>query len=155
MLRWMFWIALFTGPMFTFAADDVSPTANAEPVSLRWSFTGGEGVNALTAESIGTDPLTLTPQGKVETDIAGPRPSEYPDFDPANTAVRIPSGKNYLSLDDPGDGSVLDFTNGDSITLAAWVRWDEPLKGAYPYIIGKGRTHSGPGTHYNHNYALR
>ncbi len=87
--------------------------------------------------------------------VEGPRPSDYPDFSPKNQAVRIDSGKNYFVVKDPGDDSVLDFKVGDGITLEAWVKIDSALKGGYPYIIGKGRTHN-PGTnHNNQSYSLR
>lgn len=128
---------------------------DAPSPALRWSFDGADDVARRTAVAVGTEPLVLTPRGKVQFEVAGPRPSEYPDFAKTNTAVRLTSGANFLAVDDPGEDSVLDFHNGDSITLSAWVRWDDALKGSYPYLIGKGRTHSGPGTTYNHNYALR
>jgi hypothetical protein len=131
----------------------VAPADSKETTALRWSFDGAE-EDARTAAT-GTVELKGTPQGKPKFGVPGPRPSAYPDFAPTNTALRLPAGANYLAIDDPGENSVLDFTNGDAITLEAWVRWDEPLKGTYPYLIGKGRTHSGAGTRHNHNYSLR
>lgn len=129
--------------------------AGSDAVVLRWSFDGPTDSDRLTAATSGAPPLVLKPRGKVQLGVPGPRPSEYPDFAPTNTALRLTAGPNFLSVDDPGEGSLLDFSNGDSITLECWVRWEEPLKGSYPYLIGKGRTHSGPGTTHNHNYALR
>lgn len=148
-------MALLAAPL---AADDRAATPAAEaptPVVLRWTFEGADDDTRLHATATGTDPLSLSLRGKPKLGIPGPRPSAYPDFAPTNIAVRLPAGPNFFALDDPGENSILDFTNGDSITLSAWVRWDEPLKGSYPYLIGKGRTHSGPTTRHNHNYSLR
>ena len=108
-------------------------------------------------EMAGEDPAWLqgVVSGNVRLQAAGPHPSEYPDFEEDNAAADFRGGRNYIVVADPGEGSVLDFDNGDALTLEAWVRWDEPLKGAYPYIVGKGRTHN-PGTSvHNQNYSLR
>ncbi len=98
--------------------------------------------------------LTAHTQGKVMLGQPGPVPSEFPDFAPANRAIGLQRGQ-YLVVADPGARSVLDFAQGDSITLEAWVRWDGALEGGFPYIISKGRTHN-PGTsRHNQNYSLR
>ncbi|MFV0445466.1 MAG: DUF1553 domain-containing protein [Planctomycetaceae bacterium] len=137
----------------TNAAD--SGAESTPPVSFRWSFDGDNAATRLTSQTIGSEPLTAQSHGKVSLEVPGPRPSEYPDFPATNTAVKIPPGRNYLIVADSGEKSPLDFEQGDEITLESWLRWDEPLRGAYPYIIGKGRSHSGPGTTHNHNYSLR
>jgi len=117
-----------------------------------WRFEkleGGVVANEMSEE------LSARTHGNLKMQQAGPRPSDYPDFSPTNYAVRIDSGKNYFVVKDPGDESVLDFKVGDGITLEAWVKIDSALRGAYPYIIGKGRTHN-PGTnHNNQSYSLR
>ena len=140
-----------------FSADDAPSKAEVKaappaPVLL-WSFEGKE--TPLTSTGSAESPLTLEQRGKVTLGVPGPRPSEYPDFAPTNTAVRIAKGSNYLTIKDPGDDSVLDFKLGDSITLACWVRWDEALSGTHQTLIAKGRTLQGSGTTHNHNYALR
>lgn len=99
--------------------------------------------------------LEAKPVGSPQFKQAGPRPSDYPDFSPENQAVKIPNGKNYFVVKDPGDNSPLDFQLGDGITLEAWVKIDEPLKGSYPYIIGKGRTHNPGFKQSNQSYSLR
>lgn len=92
--------------------------------------------------------------GEVDLRQAGPRPSDYPDFAATNQAANFKAGKNYLVVQDPGEDSPLDFRKGESLTLEAWIKIDA-LKGSYPYIIGKGRTHN-PGTNpANQSYSLR
>ncbi len=159
MLPRLLTLLLLAVSMAVARGDDSPPPpatpARSESAVIRWSFDGDADAARLTAPIPGAGSLVLTPRGKVQLGVPGPRPSVYPDFAPSNTALRLIPGPNFLAVDDPGDGSLLDFTNGDSITLECWVRWEEPLKGSYPYLIGKGRTHSGPGTTHNHNYALR
>jgi hypothetical protein len=146
--------------LFAFAAT-FSAAAQADPYAdivqedqpvAWWRFeTVEEGV---VPNSAG-EGLAAEARGGVQFNQAGPRPSEYPDFSPENRAVRIPNGPNYLVVEDPGEGSPLKFTKGDSITLEAWIRIDENLQGSFPYIIGKGRTYN-PGTNPNNqNYSLR
>jgi hypothetical protein len=108
-------------------------------------------------ELAGDDPAWLqgTVNGNVRLQAAGPHPSEYPDFEDDNAAADFRGGRNYIVVTDPGEGSALDFDNGDAITLEAWVRWDEPLKGGYPYIVGKGRTHNPETSVHNQKYSLR
>ena len=141
-------------------ADDVkvsmSDRALAEvlkdaPIGL-WTFDGSDAPSNLQNVVSDEPQWRLQITGGPKFGLPGPRPSEFPDFSPNNNAMRLSSGANYLRLTDPGDGSPLDFTNGDSITLECWVQWDEPLQGNYPYLIGKGRTKSGD---RNQNYALR
>jgi hypothetical protein len=74
---------------------------------------------------------------------------------PARNAALVLNGKGARArLAAMGESSLLDFTNGDAITLEAWVK-PEPLKsGANVYIIGKGRTYEA-GPLENQNYALR
>ena len=116
-----------------------------------WRFDGDE---ARRFQSTGSD-LPLKSVGKVTAGQAGPRPAEYPDFDAKNGSIAIANGKNYLVVADPGDESALDFTNGDALTLEAWVQISGPLSGGYPYIIGKGRTFNPGMGQKNQNYGLR
>lgn len=68
-----------------------------------------------------------------------------------------PVAKRFLQVRDSGADSRFDFTSGDTLTIESWVRVEHALTAAYPYIVGKGRTHSGRGTSRdsNQNYALR
>ena len=84
----------------------------------------------------------LEPHGAVHRDQPGPRPPEFPDFEPTNTAVRLDGRGAHFRFPDPGDNSPFDFTNGDTITLEAWVKLEDIRPGENLYVIGKGRTHA-------------
>ncbi len=119
----------------TEAADGTTPVA-------RWDF--------------GTEETTrLTSQGGVHRDQPGPRPPEFPDFDPQNTAVKFDGEGARFTVADPGGESPFDFTNGDSITLEAWVNVEAIPSGEHRYIIGKGRTGDPGFARDNQNWALR
>ncbi len=92
--------------------------------------------------------------GEVQRDVPGPRPPMFPDFERNNTAIRV-SGGAHLALADPGEGSIFDFTNGDPITLEAWVQADALKAGDNFYVIGKGRTGVAGFAADNQNWALR
>src|ERR1051325_1029770 len=102
------------------------PIASAATVA-RWDF-GTE------------EPSKLVPHGGVHRDVPGPRPPEFPDFDANNTAVQFDGSGAYFSFEDTGPDSDFQFTNGDAITLEAWVKLDTLKRGENLYIIGKGRT---------------
>ena len=81
----------------------------------------------------------------------GPRRPDYPTFDLKNPAARFDGKGARLMLPDSPDHR-FDFTNGDAITLEAWVKLDGLRKGSNVYLIGKGRTKAGSS---NQNWALR
>ncbi|QDV26426.1 DUF1553 domain-containing protein [Aureliella helgolandensis] len=116
-------------------------TSLASEPAVRWDFGSEE-----------TMPLTV--HGNVARDQAGPRPPEFPDMSPENTAVRVDAGA-YLSIPDPGADSKFDFENGDPLTLEAWVNPTDIRDGEPRYIIGKGRTNSPGFARDNQNWALR
>ncbi|MBL6705096.1 MAG: DUF1553 domain-containing protein [Planctomycetaceae bacterium] len=116
------------------AAGDPAPVA-------RWDFGTEE-----------TAPLVA--QGNVQRDQAGPRPPEFPDMSADNTAVRVDAGA-YLSVVDTGADSDFDFTNGDAITMEAWVNPSVLREGQVGYVIGKGRTGSPKFARDNQNWSLR
>src|SRR5689334_6485569 len=60
--------------------------------------------------------------GGIHRDVPGPRPPEFPDFDLENTAVKLDGSGARYTFNDSGAASNFDFTNGDSITLEAWVK---------------------------------
>ncbi len=113
---------------------------------VRWDF-GSE-----------TSSVFLT-HGVVLRDQAGPRPPEFPGFEGNNTAVRLDKKGAYLSIADPAAESCFDFTNGDAITLEAWVNLDPASvnsgTNAPVYIVGKGRTGNPRMARDNQNWALR
>src|SRR5207244_7542914 len=100
--------------------------AAAEPVA-RWDF-GQEETTKLIAH------------GGVHRDLPGPRPPEFPDFDPENLAVKFDGSGAYYSFADRGPRSPFDFANGDAITIEAWLNMADIKKGENVYLIGKGRT---------------
>ena len=91
--------------------------------------------------------------GSIE-DLSGPIAPEYPDFPKTNRALEF-DGSSRLVVKDPGEGSPLDFENGDSITMEAWVSPGPVGDGDNVYIIGKGRTNNKGFISNNQNYALR
>ena len=115
--------------------------AAEEPVA-RWEF-----------ESEGGIPLTQ--HGGVHRDVPGPRPPRFPDFPSNNLAVQLDGNGARLTLADPGNESPFDFTNGDEITLEAWVNVRGLNEGENAYIIGKGRTGRAGHSLNNQTWSLR
>ncbi len=85
-----------------------------------------------------------------ERSLGPPRTEDGP-------ATLLPQSKGLLKIVDPGADSPLDFAAGDTLTIEAWLRLDESPAGVFPYVVGKGRTHTvaGKGNDANQNYALR
>ena len=132
-------IILSTLCVTPFAGESLA--ADSTPVA-RWDFGAEEEVQ-------------LTPHGNVLRDQAGPRAPEFPDFSNSNTAVRLDGKSAYFSVADPGADSDFDFTNGDSITVEAWVKVDDIRNGQPMYVIGKGRTNSPKFARDNQNWSFR
>ncbi|NBV87292.1 MAG: hypothetical protein EBS01_13760, partial [Verrucomicrobia bacterium] len=97
----------------------------------------------------------LEEHGGVHRDVPGPRPPEFPDFDANNTAVLLDGNGAHFTFPDLGPGSPLDFTNGDALTLEAWVNLSELSPGAAVAVVGKGRTGNPKFAADNQNWALR
>ena len=109
---------------------------------VRWSF-GAEST------------MKVTTKGEVRRDQPGPQAPEFPDFSKSNTAIKLMGNGARLVIADPGADSPYDFTNGDALTLEAWVKVDEINPGEYRYIIGKGRMGNTGFPGDNQNWALR
>lgn len=133
----------------------------ADQPSVWWRFEDDRGA-ALTTPS-GSDTTTgnhqtlLMPQrvmGKVLFNVAGPAPPQFPLFGQNNKAIKFTSPA-YLAYADPGADSVFDFSQGDSLTIEAWVRPDAIPAGRQVYLIGKGRTGNPGFPKDNQNWALR
>ena len=92
---------------------------------------------------------------KVEFNRPGPSPADFPDFEPENTSAEFDGHNDYIVIRDPGDGSVLDFENGNAITLEAWINPRSIRDDKQVYIIGKGRTKNKGFPAENHNWGLR
>ena len=97
----------------------------------------------------------LIVHGGVHRDQPGPRPPTFPDFEANNTAVKFDGSGAHFSYANPGPGSPFDFTNGDAITIEAWVNIEELHAGENSYVIGKGRTNTPGFARDNQNWALR
>ena len=93
--------------------------------------------------------------GNVIKGQPGPHPPEFPDFAQKNTAVKLDGRGAGFVIEDPGPESPFDFTNGDAMTLEAWVKVDGIGNGQPMYIIGKGRTGSPKHDRDNQNWSLR
>lgn len=85
----------------------------------------------------------------------GPRPPEFPRFSPTNKAVRFDGAGSKIVVPDEGTKSRFDFSNGDAITIEAWVKPAGPKSATALYLVGKGRTHSAGFDRENQNWALR
>ncbi len=86
--------------------------------------------------------LHAKPQDTVGLACPGPRPPEFPLFEPTNMSLdftEAPRGA-YVSIHDPGAASVFDFANGDTLTVEAWARPLRLTKNQIASLIGKGRT---------------
>lgn len=97
----------------------------------------------------------LTPFGDVKFEQAGPRSPEFPDFATLNKAVKLNGKGAGLLVVNGGNNSDFQFTNGDAITLEAWVRVDRITPGQAVYLIGKGRSVKPEYVYGNQNWSLR
>ena len=117
--------------------------------------TAANNTSAVAQWEFGTEEATpLKAKGNVHRDQAGPRPPEFPDMAANNTAVRVDASA-YLSVPDTGSNSDFDFTNGDAITIEAWVNPSALREGQVSYVVGKGRTGSPKFARDNQNWSLR
>lgn len=114
-----------------------------------------DGVSPVVQWEFDTEEATsLVAKGNVQRDQAGPRPPEFPDMAANNTAVRCDANA-YLTVSDTGPNSDFDFTNGDAITIEAWVNPSALREGQVGYVVGKGRTGSPKFARDNQNWSLR
>lgn len=142
------------------AADATSESNRYAQVVLQdapigyWNFSGS-GPQVANAGTAG-DALSAKVEGPLRLERPGPQGPTFPLFDSDNFAAELPAGApGFLRIADPGSESVLDFNNGDAITIEAWVHPEPFSGGQHYYVLGKGRTHRDRGSHDNHNYALR
>ncbi len=121
----------------------VAATAAAgEPAGVRWSFDGDDARyhGALLGQS-----------GSLPGEAVGSANATVPG------RLNFPGGAGRVAVTDPGADSVLDFTNGDELTIEAWIRPDSKAlnSGRHLHIVGKGRTRNPGVSADNLNYALR
>ena len=130
-------------------ADYISAVSADSPIAWwRLSETSGTAV----ANSGSGSNIDGTTYGNTNLNFAGPRPASFPGFASTNSAADFDGNGDYVAVTDPGTNSVLDFGNGDHITLEAWVDLDEITDQNEYHVVSKGRTVSGS---VNQNYALR
>jgi mono/diheme cytochrome c family protein len=113
----------------------------AAPVA-QWDFSSEEAV-------------PLVAKGDIIRDQPGPRPPDFPDLDPGNTAVHLKGNGARFEIPDPGPQSIYDFAQGDAITMEAWIKVESLREGQPAYVIGKGRTLSPRFGKDNQNWSLR
>ncbi|MCB1091761.1 MAG: hypothetical protein KDL87_09535, partial [Verrucomicrobiae bacterium] len=131
-------MAFFLGGLSISAPLDAAESSLVE----RWDF--------------GTEEFApLTPRGDIVRDQAGPRPPEFPNLETDNTAVELKGNGARFEIKDPGPQSRYDFTNGDAITMEAWIKVESLRPGQPAYLIGKGRTLSPKFGKDNQNWSLR
>ena len=65
---------------------------------------------------------------------AGPRLPDYPLFNNENRALLLDKPAGWVVVSDPGERSPLDFDNGDSITIEAWINLQSLSEGQQVYI---------------------
>lgn len=136
---------------------------NDGPVAY-WSFQGNikksiANVAPATAQNM---PLSGA-YGKKGLPVAsGPSKAMFPLFDgddqttAKNSGIEFQEGLGWVRIADPGEKSLLDFDNGDAMTLEVWVKPSRLIRSnAYAYLIGKGRTQTSGKNSLNQNYGLR
>ncbi|MEM7011189.1 MAG: DUF1549 domain-containing protein [Verrucomicrobiota bacterium] len=99
----------------------------------------------------------MTPVASWDFDLVdeGPRPPEFPRFAKTNKAAKFDGAGSKIVIPDEGAESRFDFTNGDAITIEAWVKPAKEKTATALYIIGKGRTHNPGFDRENQNWSLR
>ena len=94
-------------------------------------------------------------EGKVSLRQSAQSSEQFPEFEPDSTAAGFSGKGEFIRVKDPGANSPLDFKNGDSITLEAWVLLNSIKDGQQVYVVGKGRTGNKGFAADNQNWALR
>ncbi len=126
-----------------------STLLGSQPV-LYWGFDSDQPARPLAPEV----ELSSKVVGSINLKAKGPRPDAYPLFGGSNNAASS-GGSGRVEVTDPGENSLLDFKQGDSITLEAWVKPATLNHNQQVYIVGKGRTQNPGVASENQNYALR
>ena len=99
----------------------------------------------------------MTPVASWDFDLSdeGPRAPEFPGFSKTNKSLRFDGAGSKIVVPDEGEKSRFDFTNGDAITIEAWVKPATVKNATALYLISKGRTHDAGFDRENQNWALR
>ncbi len=100
--------------------------------------------------------LNGTVSGRVGLHQPAQENTAFPEFEPDSTSASFGDQEpGYIRVKDPGINSPLDFSQGESITLEAWVFLNQIADGQQIYVVGKGRTGNPGFSADNQNYALR
>ena len=136
-------LALSSAALFALtdsAQNDTTTVPGVKPIE-KWTFEGKEpGI----------------PEKGAKTEPNGPQPPIHPNFTKDNKALNLNGNSQSLVVkesDFPEEN--FRFTNGDTITLEAWIYPSEVKNNGYLYIIGKGRNRNPEFTSENQNWALR
>lgn len=116
------------------------------------SVPAAEVATADTDEVPAAEPIDTRIVGDVVFGQPGPQPPRHPGMPAANRAAAFGNGRSHLTT---ASTPALQFHNGDSITLEAWVNVFEIAPGQHVYVIGKGRTGRPAVAADNQNWALR
>ncbi len=120
--------------------DSIAPVPQVAPL-VKWTFERKE-------------PGAL--QGKAEIRAEGPQKPMYPGFAAGNKAAFFTGKDSFIQVRESDlPETSLRFTQGDTITIEAWVNCGQLNKGSYAYLIGKGRNKNKAHTAENQNWALR
>jgi hypothetical protein len=130
--------------------DQVSADA---PVAY-WRMADPDGKRVVNSGTAGSS-LDGSVVSTVTLQQPGPRTEQYPLFKKDNRAIAFNGRQGHVRVADPGANSPLDFTNGDAITLEAWVNPEGLGSNQMFYVIGKGRNGNSGFASDNQNYALR
>ena len=114
----------------------------------------GRGVPSRLFDEDNLNDASAVSKGYVRADQLGPRPPKFLALEADNQAAVFESPA-VIKVADPGEKSPLDFGQGDSITLEAWVLVKKLGDGQQMYVVGKGRTKNAGVAEENQNYALR
>lgn len=97
-----------------------------------------------------------SPVGKAALSNSSLTSPEYPTFPAENTSLSLDGSSAWkLRESDLADHDSLRFTNGDALTIEAWVSLNDLRNGTFTYLIGKGRHQNKAFTPENQNWALR
>ncbi len=123
------------------AAQNDSVKIPVIPPLVKWTFDGD---------------FPGTPGGQAKISGNGPQAPMYPSFAPGNKALDLEGGDGAILVKESDvPGVNLRFTQGETITIEAWVRIEDLKNGSYIYLIGKGRNRKKDFTAENQNWALR
>ena len=162
-MRWFVRVWAFTIAICSLTTGNAEPLTSAKryaeliqedgPVA-HWSFGETEGAKTI-ATLAGDGTLVGQLEGKAALGNSGPTADEYPLFNRDNRSLSLSGAKSLVRVRDPGEDSLLDFFNGETITIEAWVNPSSISNDQQVYIIGKGRTQNKGFATDNQNYALR